>query len=248
MAGAQLGHTWRCEKPAGLTSFSSCVPTPADLAPAHGMTRARSGCTTKGGSEPVATGAMDDKVGLRTAPRRPPVKLTNGTWQGKEMLHGPQTLRRAASGTHPRARVRLAHGSGDEVKERRGKHPTIAGAECPYRSATDTPLERSEAPDRTRPISGQPRSMGSTALRWGDIVGLFAWSGKRDLNPRLRPWQGRTLPLSYSRMGVRTRGPAGRLCTKRGRACQASLTAASVLAAAMGCLVGHVDLGAHRLA
>jgi hypothetical protein len=32
------------------------------------------------------------------------------------------------------------------------------------------------------------------------------WSGKRDLNPRLRPWQGRTLPLSYSRLiifGVR---------------------------------------------
>ena len=26
------------------------------------------------------------------------------------------------------------------------------------------------------------------------------WSGKRDSNPRLRPWQGRTLPLSYSRM------------------------------------------------
>ena len=28
---------------------------------------------------------------------------------------------------------------------------------------------------------------------------LVVWSGKRDLNPRLRPWQGRTLPLSYSR-------------------------------------------------
>ena len=27
-----------------------------------------------------------------------------------------------------------------------------------------------------------------------------AWSGQRDLNPRLRPWQGRTLPLSYTRM------------------------------------------------
>ncbi len=25
------------------------------------------------------------------------------------------------------------------------------------------------------------------------------WSGRRDLNPRLRPWQGRTLPLSHSR-------------------------------------------------
>src|SRR3954467_2682511 len=28
------------------------------------------------------------------------------------------------------------------------------------------------------------------------------WSGKRDSNPRLRPWQGRTLPLSYSRPPV----------------------------------------------
>ena len=26
-----------------------------------------------------------------------------------------------------------------------------------------------------------------------------AWSGRRDLNPRLQPWQGCTLPLSYSR-------------------------------------------------
>src|SRR5205085_11883334 len=30
---------------------------------------------------------------------------------------------------------------------------------------------------------------------------LKLWSGRRDLNPRLRPWQGRTLPLSYSRSG-----------------------------------------------
>jgi hypothetical protein len=33
------------------------------------------------------------------------------------------------------------------------------------------------------------------------------WSGKRDLNPRLQPWQGCTLPLSYSRSihkGART--------------------------------------------
>ena len=28
------------------------------------------------------------------------------------------------------------------------------------------------------------------------------WSGRRDLNPRLRPWQGRTLPLSYSRSAL----------------------------------------------
>jgi len=28
----------------------------------------------------------------------------------------------------------------------------------------------------------------------------FSWSGKRDLNSRLQPWQGCTLPLSYSRV------------------------------------------------
>ena len=27
-------------------------------------------------------------------------------------------------------------------------------------------------------------------------------SGKRDLNPRLQPWQGYTLPLSYSRFST----------------------------------------------
>ncbi len=31
------------------------------------------------------------------------------------------------------------------------------------------------------------------------VQGGGDWSGKRDSNPRLRPWQGRTLPLSYSR-------------------------------------------------
>ena len=38
-----------------------------------------------------------------------------------------------------------------------------------------------------------------TAGSWGDQE---IWSGRRDLNPRLRPWQGRTLPLSYSRSFV----------------------------------------------
>src|SRR5260221_3664354 len=37
----------------------------------------------------------------------------------------------------------------------------------------------------------------------GTQAGSFLWSGRRELNPRLRPWQGRTLPLSYSRFGAR---------------------------------------------
>jgi hypothetical protein len=35
---------------------------------------------------------------------------------------------------------------------------------------------------------------------WSNLI--KNWSGKRDLNPRLQPWQGCTLPLSYSRNRV----------------------------------------------
>ena len=34
---------------------------------------------------------------------------------------------------------------------------------------------------------------------YGMLISHLNWSGKRDSNPRLQPWQGCTLPLSYSR-------------------------------------------------
>ena len=40
---------------------------------------------------------------------------------------------------------------------------------------------------------------GRTQKAFVVLRGEKIWSGRRDLNPRLRPWQGRTLPLSYSR-------------------------------------------------
>ena len=45
----------------------------------------------------------------------------------------------------------------------------------------------------TRQVQPFERGVALTDLAGG------RWSGKRDSNPRLRPWQGRTLPLSYSR-------------------------------------------------
>src|SRR5438045_8277598 len=44
------------------------------------------------------------------------------------------------------------------------------------------------------------------------------WSGKRDSNPRLRPWQGRTLPLSYSRSPRTVNVPHGCWVIKHGPA------------------------------
>ncbi len=47
--------------------------------------------------------------------------------------------------------------------------------------------------DRRHDLPGRAGRCGGTHQ------GRVKWSGKRDSNPRLRPWQGRTLPLSYSR-------------------------------------------------
>ena len=47
--------------------------------------------------------------------------------------------------------------------------------------------------DRRHGLPGRAGRCGGTHQ------GRIKWSGKRDSNPRLRPWQGRTLPLSYSR-------------------------------------------------
>ena len=46
---------------------------------------------------------------------------------------------------------------------------------------------------------GAVRLCRGIMLPAGRERGERRWSGKRDSNPRLRPWQGRTLPLSYSR-------------------------------------------------
>src|SRR5688572_2531734 len=56
--------------------------------------------------------------------------------------------------------------------------------ECRAEAAT-----RASKPERGP--EGARRGAGAPAEKF--------WSGKRDSNPRLRPWQGRTLPLSYSR-------------------------------------------------
>ena len=45
-------------------------------------------------------------------------------------------------------------------------------------------------------LATAPMSKNNTATQ---ETSTKNWSGKRDSNPRLRPWQGRTLPLSYSR-------------------------------------------------
>src|ERR1700680_4814648 len=56
---------------------------------------------------------------------------------------------------------------------------------------------------RFRTVLGQSLSESRDAKRGevssSNLRGGHIWSGRRGSNPRHRPWQGRALPLSYSR-------------------------------------------------
>ncbi len=52
-------------------------------------------------------------------------------------------------------------------------------------------LEKKLAPDVLAPIDKAIDAI---------MAGQSLWSGRRDSNPRPRPWQGRALPLSYTRI------------------------------------------------
>src|SRR5205823_140055 len=86
---------------------------------------------------------------------------------------------------------------------------------APWMHKTEDFLRKVEAPPGFEP---GVEVLQTSALPLGDgasqekLAGLKrpaedrgkGWSGKRDSNPRLRPWQGRTLPLSYSRSNLQS--------------------------------------------
>ena len=87
--------------------------------------------------------------------------------------------------------------------------------------------EKMEAPPGFEPgmevLQTSALPLGDGAVRTGFSTKGRRWSGKRDSNPRLRPWQGRTLPLSYSRpLNLKTAyhaggGPSKRAARRRHR-------------------------------
>ena len=74
------------------------------------------------------------------------------------------------------------------------------GLQCPTSRMTAMLVLQSCRPEGTRGAArSNPRVKRARPVRQGPWRHKEFWSGKRDSNPRLRPWQGRTLPLSYSR-------------------------------------------------
>ena len=108
--------------------------------------------------------------------------------ESSDGMHGRRrTLHGRGVQVGPRWRRRLSDSKRHEV--------TVQGIGAPSprpseRAAASEPRERSG--DLGAPASERVRGPGTKSPDQN-------WSGKRDSNPRLRPWQGRTLPLSYSR-------------------------------------------------
>src|SRR4051812_24427941 len=75
------------------------------------------------------------------------------------------------------------------------------------------------------------RACGHCSRKVGPEIPKF-WSGRRDSNPRPRPWQGRALPLSYTRI----RDLAAVVRRQRPDLCQMQPPNATV---GLRCRVGH---------
>jgi len=73
-----------------------------------------------------------------------------------------------------------------DARERLGQNGTAPPRPC-----------RREVPPRANLHTPRPTTWRHEARSGGFRLGF--WSGRRDLNPRRPPWQGGTLPLSYSR-------------------------------------------------
>ena len=102
--------------------------------------------------------------------------------------------------------MRIAETGGYDEKTKQFERKADVTIATSYLSRADNGILRGRwrrRPDLNRRMevlqtSALPLGYGALKGRTTALRGE-EWSGKRDSNPRLRPWQGRTLPLSYSR-------------------------------------------------
>ena len=76
------------------------------------------------------------------------------------------------------------------IRKRIGADAVHTG-HCRRSTHHNAPRERGSSPEEAGDNKQKSRRCGISEKAF--------WSGRRDLNPRLQPWQGCTLPLSYSR-------------------------------------------------
>jgi hypothetical protein len=112
-----------------------------------------------------------------------------------------------------------------------GKRRNLAHA-LPPRSDISTWSRKPCNPSTTRPARGCHPCLRYDPSPMSPGLTREIWSGRRDSNPRPRPWQGRALPLSYTR--IREAGAAapttGRAMPNAGVECNRPLGVPSTIA------------------
>ena len=82
-----------------------------------------------------------------------------------------------------------------------GHKPDTVGWRGAERQRAGAVRSRGESPVSRGPCASGASRRENIVPRMGTVPVLGkGWSGRRDLNPRLQPWQGCTLPLSYARV------------------------------------------------
>src|SRR3981081_3613093 len=91
-------------------------------------------------------------------------------------------------------------------RSRKPCSPSLAGDEL-MSGRIYKALERFDLEAKNLATPGQPvrhavvtHALGTIRYPCLRVGHLKFWSGRRDSNPRPRPWQGRALPLSYTRI------------------------------------------------
>src|SRR5467141_3141583 len=94
-------------------------------------------------------------------------------------------------------------------RSRKPCSPSLAGDELMSELINEA-LERFDLEAKNLAAPGQPvrhavvtHALGTIRYPCLRVGHLKFWSGRRDSNPRPRPWQGRALPLSYTRIRER---------------------------------------------
>ena len=92
--------------------------------------------------------------------------------------------------------VRVFFGAGDGIAALLFSHlHLIFISVCPLGGSSRRVL-------RTADPGPHPDGLSSSSDEVGQRCACLFWSGRRDSDPRLSPWQGDTLPLSHSRMSI----------------------------------------------
>jgi hypothetical protein len=86
------------------------------------------------------------------------------------------------------------------IGARRAVPKVVLVGRCPRRFVRAASIDAADRFGDHINVPQKRKARSSAGLRQTSVLSREIWSGRRGSNPRPRPWQGRALPLSYTRV------------------------------------------------